>query len=175
MQVSLCCTQKKYKITYYPNIKHVWKPSFWLLVWDGKIPNWVIKTLLYRSVVSKLWVVTYLWVSDSFLASLNFVGQCTKITNIINQSNIIALVAHRHSFTPPRCRTSQYRRSFVPFSVSLWNDLSDRVWWYGTGGFQENSQCFPVGMICPFFFVFYCFIFFFLPWVGCVGLGSLDW
>ena len=24
------------------------------------------------------------------------------------------LVAHRHSFAPPRCRTCQYRRSFVP-------------------------------------------------------------
>ena len=38
-----------------------------------------------------------------------------------------ALVAHRHSFAPPRCRISQYRRTFVPFSVSLWNDLSDPV------------------------------------------------
>ena len=28
-------------------------------------------------------------------------------------------VAHRHSFAPPRCRTSQYRRTFVPLSVSL--------------------------------------------------------
>ena len=38
-----------------------------------------------------------------------------------------ALVAHRNSFAPPRCRSSQYRRSFVPLSVSLWNDLSDSV------------------------------------------------
>ena len=38
-----------------------------------------------------------------------------------------ALVTHRHSFAPPRCWSSQYRRSFVPLSVSLWNDLSDRV------------------------------------------------
>ena len=38
-----------------------------------------------------------------------------------------ALVAHRHSFEPPCCRTSQYHRIFVPHSVSLWNDLSDRV------------------------------------------------
>ena len=36
-----------------------------------------------------------------------------------------ALVAHRHSLEPPRCRTSQCRRSFVPLSMSLWNDLSD--------------------------------------------------
>ena len=34
-----------------------------------------------------------------------------------------ALIAHRHSFAPPRCRTSLYRRTFVPLSGSLWNDL----------------------------------------------------
>ena len=30
-----------------------------------------------------------------------------------------ALVAHGHSFAPPRCRTSQYSRSLVPLCVSL--------------------------------------------------------
>ena len=30
-----------------------------------------------------------------------------------------ALVAYRHSFAPPRCRTSQYRRHFVLLLVSL--------------------------------------------------------
>ena len=39
----------------------------------------------------------------------------------------VALVAHTHSFAPPRCMTSQYCRSFVLLSVSLWNDLSDPV------------------------------------------------
>ena len=38
-----------------------------------------------------------------------------------------ALVAHWHSFAPPRCSTSQYLRSFVLLSVSLSNDLSDPV------------------------------------------------
>ena len=38
-----------------------------------------------------------------------------------------ALVADKHSFAPPRCRTSQYPRTFLPVSVSLWNDLSDHV------------------------------------------------
>ena len=38
-----------------------------------------------------------------------------------------ALVPHRHSFAPPRCRTSQHRRTFVPLSVSAWNDLNDPV------------------------------------------------
>ena len=84
-----------------------------------------------------------------------------------------ALVAHRHSFAPPRCRTSQDRISFLPLSVSLLNDLNDPVFdGVGLEGFQEQNQCFPVGMI-SFGFVSYCFTFFFLPWVGCVGLGSL--
>ena len=39
-----------------------------------------------------------------------------------------ALVAHRYTYAPPSCRTSKYRRTFVPLSVSLWNDLADSVW-----------------------------------------------
>ena len=38
-----------------------------------------------------------------------------------------ALVAHRFTYAPPRCRTSQYHRIFVSLSVSLWNDLADPV------------------------------------------------
>ena len=38
-----------------------------------------------------------------------------------------ALVAHRYTYTPPRCRTSQYSSTFIPLSVSLWNDLADPV------------------------------------------------
>ena len=30
-----------------------------------------------------------------------------------------ALVAHRYNYAPPRCRTLQYSRTFIPFSVSL--------------------------------------------------------
>ena len=36
-------------------------------------------------------------------------------------------IAHRYTYAPLCCRTSQYRRTFVPFSVSLWNALSDPV------------------------------------------------
>ena len=35
-----------------------------------------------------------------------------------------ALVAHRYTYAPPRCRTSQYHRTFVTLSVSLWNALA---------------------------------------------------
>ena len=38
-----------------------------------------------------------------------------------------AVIAHRFTYSPPRCRTSQHRRTFIPLSVSLWNDLSDSV------------------------------------------------
>ena len=52
-----------------------------------------------------------------------------------------ALVAHMHSFAPPHCRTSQYRRSFVPLSVSLWNDLSGPVFdGVGLAGFKSKAN-----------------------------------
>ena len=41
------------------------------------------------------------------------------------------------------CRTSQYRRSFVPLSVSLWNDLSDPVFdGVGLAGFKSRANAF---------------------------------
>ena len=33
-----------------------------------------------------------------------------------------------YTYGPPRCRTSQYRMTFILLSVSLWNDFSDPVW-----------------------------------------------
>ena len=54
-----------------------------------------------------------------------------------------ASVAHRHLFVPPRCRTSQYRRTFVPFSVSLWYDLSDPVFdGVGLTSFKSRANAF---------------------------------
>ena len=54
-----------------------------------------------------------------------------------------ALVAHRRSFAPPRCRTSQYRRSFLPLSVSLWNDLRNPVYdGVGLAGCKSRANAF---------------------------------
>ena len=54
-----------------------------------------------------------------------------------------ALFSHRHSLAPPRCRTSLYRRTFVPFSVSLWNDLSDLVFdGVELAGFKSRANAF---------------------------------
>ena len=55
------------------------------------------------------------------------------------------LVAHKHSFAPPRCRTSQYRRTFVPLSVSLWNDLIETlclmVWDWRVSKVESMLSC----------------------------------
>ena len=54
-----------------------------------------------------------------------------------------ALVAHRYTYAPPRCRISQYRRTFVPLSVSLWKEIADPVF-YGAGlsGFKSRVNAF---------------------------------
>ena len=57
-----------------------------------------------------------------------------------------ALVAYRYTYAPPRCRTSQYRRTFVPLSVYLWNDLADLVFdGVGLAGFKSRANFSFVG------------------------------
>ena len=52
-----------------------------------------------------------------------------------------ALVAHRYTDAPPRCRTLQYNRTFIPFSVSLWNDLANPVFdVVGLAGFKSRAN-----------------------------------
>ena len=55
------------------------------------------------------------------------------------------VIAHRYTYAPTRCRTSQYRRTFVPLSVSLWNDLSDPVFdGVGLAGFKSKVDAFSL-------------------------------
>ena len=50
-----------------------------------------------------------------------------------------ALVAHRYTYAPPSCRTLQYSRTFIPFSVFLCNDLANPVFdGEGLAGFQSR-------------------------------------
>ena len=52
-----------------------------------------------------------------------------------------ALVAHRYTYAPPRCRTWQCNRTFIPFSVSLWNDLANSVFdGVGLSGFKSRAN-----------------------------------
>ena len=41
-----------------------------------------------------------------------------------------ALVAHRYTYAPLRCRTSEDSSTFIPLSVSVWNDLAHPVFYY---------------------------------------------
>ena len=53
------------------------------------------------------------------------------------------VIAHRFTYAPPRFRTSQYHRTFIPLSVSLWNDLSDPVFdGVGLAGFKSRANAF---------------------------------
>ena len=52
-----------------------------------------------------------------------------------------ALVVHRYTYAQPRCRTLQYSRTFIPFSVSLWNDLASSVSdGDGLAGFKSRAN-----------------------------------
>ena len=51
------------------------------------------------------------------------------------------LVAHRYTYALARCRTLQYNRSFIPFSVSLWNNLANPVFdGVGLAGFKSRAN-----------------------------------
>ena len=92
-----------------------------------------------------------------------------------------ALVAHRYTYAPPRCRTSQHgiRQDFCsPVSLPLERSCWPRIRWCGTGRFQEQGQCFIIGLSCVIstivVSIFLAFSSFCLL-VGIVGLGSSDW
>ena len=58
-----------------------------------------------------------------------------------------AQVAHRYTYPSPRFRTSQCLWTFVPLSVSLWNNLADPVFdGLGLAVFEEQGQCFFIGL-----------------------------
>ena len=58
-----------------------------------------------------------------------------------------ALVARRYTYAPPRCRTTQYRGTFIPLSVSL-NDLGDPVFdGVGLAGFKSRANAFLLALL----------------------------
>ena len=70
-----------------------------------------------------------------------------------------AVIAHRFTYAPPHCRTSQYRLTFIPLSVSLWNDLSDPVFdGVGLAGFKSRANAFLAHFLSPAVFTFSFFI-----------------
>ena len=88
-----------------------------------------------------------------------------------------ALVTHRYTYAPPRCRTSQYSRTVIPLSVSLWNDLANPVFdGVGLAGFK-TGQCFFIGLRCSIpsiiFYSFYLLFFLSIGWYCRAGVFGL--
>ena len=68
--------------------------------------------------------------------------QCVIECDIANRRSLVwvtrgSLVARRYTYAPPRCRTSQYRWTFIHLSVSLCNDLADPE--FDGVGLAENA------------------------------------
>ena len=54
-----------------------------------------------------------------------------------------AVITPRYTYAPPCCRTKQYRQTFIPLSVSLWNDLGYPVFnGVGLAGFKSRANAY---------------------------------
>ena len=70
-----------------------------------------------------------------------------------------AVIAHLHTYVPPRCGTSQYRMTFILRPVSL-EKLGDPLFdGVGQAGFKSRANAFLLAQLLAPFFVSYCFPF----------------
>ena len=83
---------------------------------------------------------------------------------------VAATVTHRNNYTPSRSRNSQYSKTFIPLSVTLWNDLADPVFdGVGLAGFKSKDNDFLLlAKAARPFFIFYRFLFLFCLYMGLV-------
>ena len=66
-------------------------------------------------------------------------------------------MAHRYTYAPPCCRTWEYFRTFIPLSVSLWNDLANPVFdVVGLATFKSRASAF-LFVSALFLYAFYYF------------------
>ena len=81
------------------------------------------------------------------------------------QVTLGALVAHWYTSVPPRCGTLQYCRTFVPLTLSLWNNLADPIFdGVGLADFKSRANAFFIGLGCSIpTIVFYYFSISLLP------------
>ena len=78
-----------------------------------------------------------------------------------------ALAAYRYTYATRGCRTSQHRRTYIPQSVPLWNDLADPVFdGVGLASFKSRSNAFLLASAARSLFILYCFHFLFFLSTG---------
>ena len=104
------------------------------------------------------------------------VADCVCHSSESSHSLIYGSISYISYIAPPRCRTSQYCRIFIPLSVSLWNDLSDPVFdGVAPAGFKSRANAFLLAYLLAHFLSPAVFAFSsFILWVGVVGFGSSD-
>ena len=81
-----------------------------------------------------------------------------------------ALVVHRYTYSIHRWRTSQYRRTFIPRSISLWYDLADPVFDdVELLGFKSRDIFLLfIGLATLSIFVWTIFPFLYFLFIGCI-------
>ena len=99
--------------------------------------------------------------------------EALPVTNVPVRVTRSALVAHRYTYAPSRCKTSQCYKTFIHISVSLRNDLADPVFeGEGLADSKSRASAFVNGASCSLSFVFHHFLFLFFLSVGwCCGAG----
>ena len=79
----------------------------------------------------------------------------------------------RFLYAEPRM---QHRRTFIPLSVSLWNDLGDPVFdGLGRAASKSKANDSVMTQAAPSIFLLFTLFRVFLSAGGLVGLGSSDW
>ena len=87
-----------------------------------------------------------------------------------------ALVAHRYTYAPSRCWTSQYCITFVPYHVSLWNNRADPVFdGVLLPGFKSRANAFLSTYAARAIFVNYCYRFLFFLSIGWYCGAGVFW
>ena len=77
-----------------------------------------------------------------------------------------ALVGHRYTYAPPRCKTSRDRMTFILLSLSLWNDLAVPVFdGVDLTGFKSRAHAFSLDLLATFLTSVFPFYSFFLKLV----------
>ena len=83
-----------------------------------------------------------------------------------------AVIADRYTYAPPRSRTSQYHRTFIPLSVFLCNDLSDPVF---DGVELEGFKSRAMPFYWPSCLLTFCLLLFSLSLLSFYGLELWGW
>ena len=120
---------------------------------DGTLPNYTFAHVIVSLLHCSSFAVGLMWLECSSMTAPGILpeapvlaarsrGMCSvcKTATTVTDCGDPVVIAHRFTYAPPRYRTSQNSRPFIPFSVSQWNNLSDSVFdGVGLAGFKSRA------------------------------------